>query len=53
MFRARARVTGSFVIIMKLSSNDAVIEDGKDVKDDVAMKADVDGESGIFSNASN
>ena len=45
--------TGSLVIIMKLSSNDAVTESGKDVEDDVAMTPDVDEESGIFINTSN
>ena len=48
-----AMATGSLVIIMKLSSNDAVTESGKDVEDDIAMTADVDKESGTFTNASN
>jgi len=45
-------VTGSLVIIIKLSFNDAVNEGGKDVEDAV-MKADVDENSGIFVSVSN
>jgi hypothetical protein len=45
-------VTGSLVIIIKLSSNDIANESGKDVEDD-AMKADVDEDSGIFVSVSN
>ena len=45
-------ITESLVIIIKLSFNDAMNEDGKDVEN-VIMKIDVDEKSGIFINISN
>ena len=41
------------MIIMKLSSKDAVNEGGKDREDDAALKTDVDEESEIFASTSN